>query len=155
MECYINNNIGVCQYIINDILKFYISDFKEVEINYDSDIDKVIDIFTDIEWKEIKFNTITILTDEQGKIYSTNIKINISEINNEINFYNPVNKLMILFIDSNQNAWVDSVLLSDNGYTFDNIVGNLGVDNNSIDFELNKSSIYNIKQIENKYLEFI
>jgi len=157
MNCYLSDNIENCLYILNDIHKFYIADYKNIEVNYDTEQEKILDIFTDLDWLEIKFNTISIQTDynKSNKVYNTAIKITIDSLTNEINFYNySSKKFVVLFIDKNDNVFADGVIENDNQYNLINVIGTFDNDNNNISFDLVKESYFNIKQIDNNYYNF-
>jgi hypothetical protein len=158
MSCYINQDIQNCLYILNEVSKFYIADYtSSIEVNHDSDTDKIIDIYTDLDWIEIDFNSISIQTDYSitNELYSTAVGITISEISNELTIYlNERRKFFILFIDKNDNCWVDGVMSHDNQYRFNNINFEISNENNNLSFDLIKTSPYNIKQIDNNYFTF-
>lgn len=158
MSCFINQDIENCIYILNEVKKFYIADYtSSIEVNHDSDTDKIIDIYTNLNWIEIDFNTITIQTDYSvtDEVYSTAVRINISEISNELTIYlNERRKFFILFIDKNDNCWVDGVMPHDNQYRFDNLNFEISNENNNLSFDLIKSSPYDIKQLDNNYFTF-
>ena len=158
MSCFINQDIENCIYILNEVKKFYIADYtSSIEVNHDSDTDKIIDIYTNLNWIEIDFNTITIQTDYSvtDEVYSTAVRINISEISNELTIYlNERKKFFILFIDKNDNCWVDGVIPHDNQYRFDNLNFEISNENNNLSFDLIKSSPYDIKQLDNNYFTF-
>jgi len=158
MSCYINQDIQNCLYILNEVSKFYIADYtSSIEVNHDSDTDKIIDIYTDLDWIEIDFNSISIQTDYSitNELYSTAIGIITSEITNELTIYlNERRKFFILFIDKNNNCWVDGVMPHDNQYKFSNINFEISNENNNLSFDLIKTSPYNIKQIDNNYFTF-
>ena len=158
MSCFINQDIENCIYILNEVKKFYIADYtSSIEVNHDSDTDKIIDIYTNLNWIEIDFNTITIQTDYSvtDEVYSTAVRINISEISNELTIYlNERRKFFILFIDKNDNCWVDGVMPHDNQYRFDNLNFEISNENNNLSFDLIKSSPYDIKQLDSNYFTF-
>ncbi|CAB4154625.1 hypothetical protein UFOVP648_20 [uncultured Caudovirales phage] len=158
MSCLINQDIENCLFILNDIQKFYIGDYSSsIEVNYDSTDERIIDISTDINWEQIVFNTISIQTeyDRIDKTFSTLIKIEIDEIENELSLY-IVNgkKYVILFIDKNGNCFADGVLPNDNSYKINNIQTEISLEKNLLSFELSKLSNVNIKQIDNNYFIF-
>jgi hypothetical protein len=158
MSCFINQDIENCIFILNEVSKFYIADYtSSIEVNHDIDTDKIVDIYTNLNWINIKFNTITIQTDYSivDELYSTAVKMSISEISNELTLYfNERRKFFILFIDKNDNCWVDAVMPHDNQYRFSNINFEISNDNNNLSFDLIKTSPYNIKQIDNNYFTF-
>jgi hypothetical protein len=81
--------------------------------------------------------------------------MSISEISNELTLYfNERRKFFILFIDKNDNCWVDAVMPHDNQYRFANINFEISNENNNLSFDLIKTSPYNIKQIDNNYFTF-
>jgi len=158
MSCFINQDIENCIFILNEVSKFYIADYtSSIEVNHDIETDKIVDIYTNLNWINIKFNSITIQTDYSivDELYSTAVKITISEISNELTLYlNERRKFFILFIDKNDNCWVDGVMPHDNQYRFANINFEISNDNNNLSFDLIKTSPYNIKQIDNNYFTF-
>lgn len=157
MQCYINSDIINCLYIIDDISKFYVAEFKSVDVNYDSGQEKIIDIFTDINWQQILFDSISIQTDHSvnSDSYTTTIKLSISELTNEVNLYTAEGKkFLILFVDKNNKCFCDGVLSNDNGYSLQNIQTEISNDNNIINFEFNKTSNNNIKEIDENYFNF-
>lgn len=158
MSCFINQDIENCLFILNEIDKFYIAEYQSnIESNYNSNTDEIIDIFTNINWIQIDFNTITIQTDylTLDELYSTAIKIQVSEIENELTlFLNQKKKFIILYIDKNSNCWVDGILKNDNGYRFANINFEIANDINQLSFDLIKTSPYDIKKISNLYFTF-
>jgi hypothetical protein len=152
MSCIINQNIQNCNYILDGINKLYISSVKNVEYSFEDN--EFIDIFTEMNWFEIEFNAIEFNTEYQNKIYSTTITVQINNINNEINFFEN-NKYNILLVDSNKQNYVDGILNGDNQYTITNITTVLDDNNtNSISFDLVKSSIFDIKKINENYYTF-
>jgi hypothetical protein len=158
MSCFINQDIENCIYIVNEVSKFYIADYtSSIEVNYDSESDEIIDIYTDLNWIEIDFNSITIQTDYSitDELYSTSIKLTISEISNELTLYlNERRKFFILFIDKNGNCWVDGVMSHDNQYRFANINFEISNEQNQLSFDLIKTSPYDIKKISNNYFTY-
>jgi hypothetical protein len=158
MSCSINQDIENCLFILNEVSKFYIADYtSSIEVNYDSDTDEIIDIYTDLNWIEIDFNSITIQTDYSitDELYSTAIKLTISEISNELTLYlNERRKFFILFIDKNNNCWVDAVMPHDNQYRFANINFEISNEQNQLAFDLIKTSPYDIKKISNQYFTY-
>lgn len=158
MSCFINQDIQNCIFILNEVSKFYIADYtSSIEVNHDFETDKIIDIYTNLNWINIKFNSITIQTDYSivDELYSTAVKMSISEISNELTLYlNERRKFFILFIDKNDNCWVDGVMAHDNQYRFANINFEISNENNNLSFDLIKTSPYNIKQIDNNYFTF-
>jgi hypothetical protein len=151
MGCFINQDIQNCLYILNDIEKFYIADYSSlIEVNYDSDNEIIIDIFSNINWQRIYFDSVSV-----QKLYSTAIKMQISELENELELFQSNGKrFVILFIDYNGNCFADGVLPYDNGYIIQNINSEISETNNFLTFELNKTSSVNIKQIDNNYFTF-
>jgi hypothetical protein len=158
MSCYINEGIENCLFIVNQIKRIYIANYKpSIQINYNSDFDEIIDIYTDLDWFEIDFNTITIQTDYslEEELYSTAIKITISEISNELTLYlNERRRFFVLYIDKNDNAWIDGVMPHDNQYKFTNINFEISNEQNQLSFDLTKASPYDIKQISNQYITY-
>lgn len=158
MSCYINQDIENCLFILNEVSKFYIADYtSSIEVNYDSDTDEIIDIYTDLNWIEIDYNSITIQTDYSitDELYSTAIKLTISEISNELTLYlNERRKFFILFIDKNNNCWIDGVMPHDNQYRFSNINFEISNEQNQLAFDLIKTSPYDIKKISNQYFTY-
>jgi|LakMenEpi03Aug12_release.lakeMendotaPanAssembly.Ray.scaffolds.fasta_scaffold03657_18 hypothetical protein len=158
MGCFINQDIQNCLYILNDIEKFYIADYSSlIEVNYDSDNEIIIDIFSNINWQRIYFDSVSVQTDYNRveKLYSTAIKMQISELENELELFQSNGKrFVILFIDYNGNCFADGVLPYDNGYIIQNINSEISETNNFLTFELNKTSSVNIKQIDNNYFTF-
>ena len=158
MSCYFNSDIENCLFILNEIDKFYIADYNpSVDVNYNIDLDKIIDIYTDLNWVDIDFNSISIQTDYSvvDELYSTAVKITLSELSNLLQLYLNQNKrLFILFIDKNGNAFIDGVMPHDNQYKFQNINVEISNDNNVLSFDLVKSSPYDIKQIDSNYFIF-
>lgn len=153
MSCYIDYSSS-CQYIVNDVYKFYISEYRDVEVNYDSETDIILDIF-DVNWTEVEFKTLTFTSsyDVSTKLYNSSVRISIDDIKNESIFFN-TKKFFILFIDNNDNIFVDGVMSNDNGYVIENIVSNFDDETSQITFEMNKSSIYSIKQIDYNYYRY-
>jgi hypothetical protein len=140
MSCFINQDIENCIFILNEVSKFYIADYtSSIEVNHDIETDKIVDIYTNLNWIDINFNTITIQTDYSivDELYSTERR-----------------KFFILFIDKNDNCWVDGVMPHDNQYRFANINFEISNENNNLSFDLIKTSPYNIKQIDNNYFTF-
>lgn len=153
MSCYIDYSSS-CQYTVNDVYKFYISEYRDVEVNYDSETDIILDIF-DVNWTEIEFRTLTFSSsyDISTRLYNSTVSISIDDIQNESIFFN-TKKFFILLIDNNDNIFVDGVMSNDNGYVLENIVSNLDDETSQITFEMNKSSIYSIKQIDYNYYRY-
>lgn len=153
MSCYIDYSSS-CQYTVNDVYKFYISEYRDVEVNYDSETDIILDIF-DVNWTEIEFRTLTFSSsyDISTRLYNSTVRISIDDIQNESIFFN-TKKFFILLIDNNDNIFVDGVMSNDNGYVLENIVSNLDDETSQITFEMNKSSIYSIKQIDYNYYRY-
>lgn len=153
MSCYIDYSSS-CQYTVNDVYKFYISEYRDVEVNYDSETDIILDIF-DVNWTEVEFRTLTFSSsyDISTRLYNSTVRISIDDIQNESIFFN-TKKFFILLIDNNDNIFVDGVMSNDNGYVLENIVSNLDDETSQITFEMNKSSIYSIKQIDYNYYRY-
>lgn len=157
MSCYINQNIETCFYILNEVKKFYIAEFSSLfDINYILDDDEIIDIFPYFNWVELKFTQISIQTDYllENNLYSTSVRIGTDNITNETQlFLNQRKKFLILFIDKNNNAWIDGVLKHDNQYKLSNISYDINNDTNQLNFDLIKTSPYELTKISNNYIK--
>lgn len=157
MECYINQDISNCEFVLADINKLFVAPFSTIEVNYDTDSEKIIDIYTEVNWQQLEFETLSIQTEHfaTSDSYSTSIKVSLSEMTNELSLYIAEGKrFIILFIDKNQNCFCDGVLPNDNGYILENITSEISESSNTITFELNKISNYNIKEIDSNYFLF-
>jgi hypothetical protein len=158
MSCFINQDIENCIYILNEIDVFYITEYQsDIEINFNQSTNEVIDIFTNLIWQNINVDTITIQTDYlvNEKLYSTAIRITISDITNELTlFLNEKKKFIIIYRDKNNNCWVDSVIPYDNGYNLRNINFEISNEQNTLTFDLIKTSSVDIKKISNNYFNF-
>lgn len=155
MTCTLQQDFYNCSVILDDIEKFYFASYKPVEINYNESTNLITDIFTDINWIPLDFSSMSIQTDKTEDLYTTAIKITITEVTDELNLFVANKKrFMILFIDNNGNVFVDSVIAGDNSYFISDIKTELGDDISAIGFQLNKTSKYNIKQLDSMYIDF-